>query len=51
MDGQLTGTAADVLPAEIVDSILILRGNEIGVMHGSIGENGAVVVFTKRGPK
>ncbi|MEP7344074.1 MAG: carboxypeptidase-like regulatory domain-containing protein, partial [Gemmatimonadaceae bacterium] len=51
VDGLLTGYAADVVPPEVVDYILILRGNEIGVMYGTIGQNGAVVVFTKRGPK
>ena len=51
VDGLLIGSAADVIPPEVVDYMLILRGNEIGVMYGTIGENGAVIVFTKRGPK
>lgn len=49
VDGVLTGNSADVVPPEIVDYIIIVRGNELGVMYGSIGLDGAVLVFTKRG--
>lgn len=51
VDGLLVGNTAEVLPPEVIDYIIILRGNEVGVMYGSIGSQGAVVVFTKRGVK
>ena len=51
VDGMLTSSASDIIPPEIVDYMVILRGNEIGVLYGSIGEHGAVLIFTKRGIK
>ncbi|MFN8571704.1 MAG: carboxypeptidase-like regulatory domain-containing protein [Gemmatimonadaceae bacterium] len=51
VDGLLIGNTAEVLPPEIVDYIIILRGNEVGVMYGTIGSQGVVLVFTKRGVK
>jgi hypothetical protein len=51
IDGLLTSSPNDVVPPEIVDYMLIVRGNELGVFYGTIGELGAVVIFTKRGPQ
>lgn len=51
VDGMLRQNAAGVVPPEIVDYMLIVRGNELGVLYGSIGELGAVIIFTKRGMK
>lgn len=51
VDGLLTSTPNDVVPPETVDYMIVLRGNELGVLYGTIGENGAVLIFTKRGPK
>ena len=41
----------DVLPPEIIDYMLVVRGNELGTMYGSVGELRAVIIFTKRGLK
>lgn len=49
VDGLLLSNVNDAIPPEIVDYMLIVRGNEIGVLYGSIGEGGAVIIFTKRG--
>jgi hypothetical protein len=51
VDGLLMSNVNDVLPPELIDYMLVVRGNELGVMYGSIGELGAVIVFTKRGLK
>ena len=51
VDGLLLSNANDAIPPEVVDYMLIVRGNEIGVLYGTIGENGAVLIFTKRGTK
>jgi hypothetical protein len=51
VDGLLMSNVNDVLPPEIIDYMLVVRGNELGVMYGTIGELGAVVIFTKRGLK
>lgn len=51
VDGVLTNGSNDVIPPEIVDYILIVRGNEVGVLYGTVGEQGAMLVFTKRGRK
>jgi hypothetical protein len=51
VDGLLMTNVNDVLPPELIDYMLVVRGNELGVMYGTIGELGAVIVFTKRGLK
>lgn len=54
IDGVLVsadGDIEDAVPADIVDYIIILRGNETGVLFGSVGEKGVVLVYTKRGLK
>ena len=51
VDGLLMSNVNDVLPPELIDYMLVVRGNELGVMYGSVGELGAVIVFTKRGLK
>ena len=54
IDGVLVsadGDLADAASPEIVDYIIILRGNEAGVLFGSVGENGLMLIYTKRGLK
>lgn len=50
VDGLLLANANDVVPPEIVDYLAMVRGNEMGMLYGSIGEHGTVVIFSKRGP-
>lgn len=54
VDGLLVSTEGDIedaVSAEVVDYILVLRGNETGVLFGSVGEKGVLVIFTKKGLK
>lgn len=51
VDGLLAKDAEDIIPPETIDYMFIVRGNELGVMYGSIGELGAVLIFTKKGLK
>lgn len=52
VDGLLVmdGTSLrDIVPPEVIDYMIVLRGHEVGVLYGSVAENGILLIFTKRG--
>lgn len=54
VDGMLVpdGRALrDMVAPETIDYMMVLRGHEVGVLFGSISEQGVVVVVTKNGLK
>jgi hypothetical protein len=54
VDGMLVpdGRALrDMVAPETIDYMMVLRGHEVGVLFGSIGEQGVLVVITKNGLK
>lgn len=51
VDGQLypNGTAiSDVVVPEMIDYMVMLRGSEVGVRYGSVGQNGILLIATRR---
>jgi hypothetical protein len=51
VDGQLypNGTAiSDVVVPEMIDYMVMLRGSEVGVRYGSAGQNGILLIATRR---